>query len=176
MVKIRFLALILSICLLVACAPSAQAIQTAIAKTQAAYTPTPTLVPTPTINPCSARGWADIATYVNQFGITWSSDPVGISTSTFLLQLKNLENKINAVSIDACTEHARQLVIGGLDNIIYGLQLIFDDPNDSQAHDVMVKGVTMIDDTNVELSDLGIDITLSLKCPLYNLGSSSYSV
>ena len=101
---------------------------------------TPILEPIPTINPSSARGWADIATCVTQFGLAWGSIPVGISTSTFHLQLKNIESKINTVSIDACTEHARQLVICGLDNIIYGLQLIFDNPNDSQVHDVMVKG------------------------------------
>ena len=48
--KIRLLILAFSICLLAACAPSAQAIQAAIAQTQAAWTPTPTstLTSTPT--------------------------------------------------------------------------------------------------------------------------------
>jgi hypothetical protein len=57
--KIRLLALILSICLIVACAPSAQAVKTAIAQTQAAWTrvpsqtpyPTQTAYPTPTPRP-----------------------------------------------------------------------------------------------------------------------------
>jgi murein DD-endopeptidase MepM/ murein hydrolase activator NlpD len=40
--KAKFLALTLAICLLAACAPSAQAIQTAVAQTQAAWTPAPT--------------------------------------------------------------------------------------------------------------------------------------
>jgi hypothetical protein len=47
--KIRFIALVLSICLLVACAPSSQAIQTAIIQTQAAIpTATPTTITSPT--------------------------------------------------------------------------------------------------------------------------------
>ena len=59
--KIRLLILAFSICLLAACAPSAQAIQAAIAQTQAAWTPTPTSTftttptqtstPTPTFTP-----------------------------------------------------------------------------------------------------------------------------
>jgi hypothetical protein len=48
MVNRRLLTLSLVICLLGACAPSAQAIQTAIAETQAAWTPTPTSTFTPT--------------------------------------------------------------------------------------------------------------------------------
>ena len=43
--------LVTSVLLLAACAPSPQAIQTAIALTQAAWTPTPTLTTTPTYTP-----------------------------------------------------------------------------------------------------------------------------
>jgi hypothetical protein len=161
--KFRFTILILVACLLAACAPSAQAIQTAVAKTQAAYTPTPTLVPTPTINPCSDRGWADIAIYVHQFWLTWGNIQPGSSIAAHLMQLQNFESKINAVDIDACTEHARQSVVGGLDNLIYGLQLIITDPKNSEASGVIVKGSMMINDANSELTGLGINITLSLK-------------
>jgi hypothetical protein len=50
--KIRFITIALSICLLAACAPSAQAIQTAIAQTQAAIpTKTPNPNPTSTLTP-----------------------------------------------------------------------------------------------------------------------------
>jgi hypothetical protein len=57
MVKFRFLTLTLAICLLGACAPSANVVQTAIAKTQAAITQTQaaisTLTPTATVIPTS---------------------------------------------------------------------------------------------------------------------------
>jgi len=53
--KIRLLILAFSICLLAACAPSAQASQAAVAQTQAAWTPTPTSTiastPIPTLTP-----------------------------------------------------------------------------------------------------------------------------
>jgi hypothetical protein len=48
MIKVRFLALTLIICLLAACAPSAQSIQTAIAQIQAAWTRVPSQTPYPT--------------------------------------------------------------------------------------------------------------------------------
>ncbi|MGA2491097.1 MAG: hypothetical protein ABSF99_13100 [Anaerolineales bacterium] len=51
MVKGKSLGLALVICWLVACAPSAQALQTATAHTQAAWTPTPTPTYTATITP-----------------------------------------------------------------------------------------------------------------------------
>jgi len=53
MTKINFPKLVLIVCLLAACAPSPQAIQTAIAQTQAAQTPIPTIIPiaTNTIQP-----------------------------------------------------------------------------------------------------------------------------
>lgn len=47
MSKTKFISLILGVCLLAACAPSPQAIQAAIEKTQAAWTPTPTSTATP---------------------------------------------------------------------------------------------------------------------------------
>ncbi len=52
--KTRLIALTLSFCLLVACAPSAQIIQTAIAQTQAVWTPVPTQTPYPTQTPLPA--------------------------------------------------------------------------------------------------------------------------
>jgi hypothetical protein len=51
MVKVKFLAFTLAICLLAACAPSQQAIQTAVAQTQAAWTPIPTQTAYPTQTP-----------------------------------------------------------------------------------------------------------------------------
>lgn len=51
MVKGRSLGLALIICWLAACAPPAQSLQTAVAQTQAAWTPTPTPTYTATITP-----------------------------------------------------------------------------------------------------------------------------
>jgi hypothetical protein len=67
MVKIKFLPFALAICLLAACSPSPQAIQTAIAQTQAAWTPTftlspspsPSLIPSPTTIPFSQLNLED---------------------------------------------------------------------------------------------------------------------
>ena len=158
--KIRFSALTLVICLLASCAPSSQAIQNAIAQTQAAYTPTPTLVPTPTMNPCTDHGWADIITYMNQYDLQEKNLVVGTSKSAYLLGLNNFKDKINGVVIDACTEHARQLVVSGIANRIYTMQLILSDGDETDWATAMVQGIKMIQDAETELKDLGLNVIL----------------
>ena len=143
------------------CQPSETAIQTAMAQTQAALptaTPAPTAIPTPTVNPCSDRGWADITIYLHQFDQEARSAQAGISILAFLQQLENTKDKINAVSIDACTEHARQLIVEGLGNQIYAFQLIFTGGAKKDYEEVMVKGAFMIADARDELDGLGIHL------------------
>jgi len=146
-----------------ACAPSVLDIQTAIAQTQTAMptqtptqTHTPTLTPTSTLNPCSDRGWTDIAIYLNQFDQEEGEMAVGAVMSAFLDKLDNSKNKINDVKVDACTEHARQLIINGLGNKIYAFKLIFNDPQTDKALKVRVDGIIMIKNAIKELEGLGI--------------------
>jgi hypothetical protein len=77
MVKIRFIALSLSICLLAACAPSAQAIQTAIARTQSVWTKVPTQTAYPTQTPYPTQ------TAVPTFAITVVVTEIVTPTFTF---------------------------------------------------------------------------------------------
>ncbi len=147
--------------MLAACGPSdaeiQATVQASIAQTQTAI-PTPT--PTPTVNPCSDRGWADITIYLHQFDQEARSVQAGISISAFLQQLKNTEDKINAVSVDACTEHARQLIISGLGNMIYAFQLISmpGGTSNDEVTQVMNKGALMIANALIELRGLGIHL------------------
>lgn len=152
------------------CQPSEIVVQTAMAQTQAALptataTPTPvptsTTIPTPTVNPCSDRGWSDITIYLHQFDQQLSEMVVGTKLSTYFDGLDNTKNKINEVSIDACTEHARQLIISGLDNEIYAFQLlsIIDMLNSSERENIATlisESVTMINNAKEELESLGI--------------------
>jgi hypothetical protein len=146
-----------------ACAPSQSTVQTAIANTQAAWTPTPSPIPTATINPCSDRGWADIVTYLKQYDQLQNSMQVGTSEAAFIAQLNNMEEKINSVSVDACTEHARQTVIGGLQNQTLAFQMIFIDANNTDYLKVLASGLIMIKDAEKELKNLGLQIDLISK-------------
>jgi hypothetical protein len=103
--------------LISSCGPSEKAVQMAIAQTQTAM---PTAIPTATINPCTDRGWADISIYLKQFDAT--KPVVGTSILAFLQSLQSYQDKINNVSIDACSEQARQKIVSSLSNQIYVMQ------------------------------------------------------
>ena len=154
---------------LTACAPSEQAIQTSIAKTQAAYTPTqqPTTTPNPTAtpNPCTDKGWADIETYLKQFDQFRDNNlTVGTSVYSYLEGLENIRNKISTVEIDACSEIARQLFINFLGNQIHALTLISTktDVNNQietlMAETLMAESVEIFSDAITELNNLGIKL------------------
>jgi hypothetical protein len=149
------------------CTPSAQAVQTAMAKTQAAM-PTPTLtataipspmtIPSPTINPCSDRGWADIINYITQYNLSVKNVQVGSSIFAYVQTLKNYEEKINGVVIDSCTEHARQLVVTGLSNQTSAWQTVLSGGKDYSTE--LVNGIKMLQDANTELNSLGLHVNL----------------
>ena len=163
MSKIKFIILILGACLLAACAPSQQAVQTAVAETQAAIptatstlVPIATLKPTATVNPCSNRGWGDIATYLKQFDAEIKNLVVGTSIQTYLDSLSNYQELINNVVIDACLEHARQTIVAGMGNEIVGMQISLNNGKQEDATSALVQGMTMIKDARAELVTLGI--------------------
>jgi hypothetical protein len=163
MSKFKFVYPILIAILLSACGSSQASIETAIAKTQAAWTPTFTLQPTSTVTPhptatssCTDRGWGDIATYLKQFDQAEKSASVGSSIAVFLKSLTNYEDKINNVAIDACTEHARQQLISGMGNEISGLKLIFTGGSQADINSAMITGASDILSARSELQKLGI--------------------
>ena len=166
----------LAVILLPACAPSQVAIQNAIAgtqtssanvqetqqaeiaQTQAAWTSTSTAIPTSIINPCSDIGWGDIVVYMSQFYQAQKNLVVGTSKAAYLLSLENYRNRINNVDVYPCTEHARQLVIMGVDNLIYSDQMIFNDADQTEYLTVIVEGMKMILDAETELHGLGLNV------------------
>lgn len=156
--KKNSVALIIVFCLaLSACAPSEQVVQAALAQTQAAQpTGTPSPTASPTKIPCSDRGWEDIALYLHQFDQAAQNVQAGTSIVAFLDQLGNTKDKINEVDIDACSEHARQLIISGLANEIYASENLLTGNDIEAATQVMIKGVDMIKEAKVELEKLGI--------------------
>ncbi len=161
----HFYALLLIVVLFVSgCQPSDTAIQTALAQTQAAnptstFTPIPpTETPTPTVNSCTDRGWADIVIYLKQFD-QLAPGTAGTSVSAHLNQLENIKNLINQVSIDACTEHARQLFVGSEDNWIYLMKLLVTNTSDSETINTLtVEIATMRINAITELEGLGIHL------------------
>jgi hypothetical protein len=152
---------------LVACAPSLQTVQSAIAETQAALptlipiaTTTPTTTTTATINPCTDRGWADIVNYLTQFNLQGKNIIVGTSISVFLQGLENYKEKIYDVVVDSCSEHARQLVVTSLGNQIYFYQSILTGSfqSDTTTATAMVESMKMILDAETELAGLGLNV------------------
>jgi hypothetical protein len=155
---------------LVGCAPSQQSIQTAIIATQMSWTsipsPTTTTTPSPTVTPtptatvisCSDNGWSDIAIYLRQFDQEKNNLVVGTSKSAYLASLENTKSKINDVKIDACSEHARQTIISGLSNEIYGYQILFTGGSADDGKAIFLKGTQMVVDAKTELENLGINI------------------
>jgi hypothetical protein len=122
-------------------------------------TTAPTQIPTPTINPCSDKGWTDISTYVDQFNRAAIDIHVGDSIATQLERLKNIKDKVNEVSIDACSEYARQTIITSLNDSISSFYSIF--TNDiKNGGDLMIKGVSELTKAEEELRTLGIMVNL----------------
>ena len=161
MLKNKIISLLLGVSLLVACAPSQNVMQTAIAETLTAIsTPTPivTLTPTATINPCTDRGWSDITIYLKQFDQEQKNMVVGSSAFAYLQTLTNTKNKANIVVIDACTEHARQQIISYMENSIYVMQVIINGGSQQDYLSAMVSSVQALQDARTELLTLGITL------------------
>ncbi len=176
----KYFLLFTIVLLLTACAPSQVDIQKAAAETQAAIPtitptdtllPTATVIPTVTINPCTDRGWADISTYVTEFQFQTVNFANGVIVSEYMKTLRSIREKIVNVTIDACTEHARELVISSVDNRISGQEMMmtgkFSDPN--ALTNALMQERPMMEAANAELAGLGIQVTLPMP------GSSGFT-
>ena len=163
----KYLLLVTTLLLLAACAPLPEAIQTAIAQTQAAIptntltsTPIPTLTPilTPTIS-CTNKGWNDIDTYLNQYRHQDDSYVAGSDINAYLESLTNIKNQVYETSVDACTEYARQLIVTGLEKRIHCNYLLLTGGNVDDALSEVKIGNAMIDDGIAELRKIGIYVS-----------------
>jgi hypothetical protein len=86
----------------------------------------------------------------------------GVIVSEWLKTVTGIKENIANVTIDACTEHARQLVVSSLDNRISAQHMLytgqFDDPN--AVTDALLQGYQMMDAARAELTGLGLQVTL----------------
>jgi hypothetical protein len=159
--------------LLIACASSQAVTQIVPTETQAviptsmptATVPaTTTVIPTATSNPCTDLGWADISTYVTEFQFQIGNFANGVIVSEYLKTLRSIREKIAHLTIDACTEHARELVLSSMDNRISAQEMVmtgkFDDPN--ALTDAMMKEAPMMEAANAELAGLGLQVVLPM--------------
>lgn len=164
--------------LLSACEPSDRDIQAAIAETQLSWLPTPnrnqTITgetqapstpssrqnPSQTISPCSDQGWDEIESYLTQYHQEISSlgnAPLP-DVNAYLDSLFSFKDKVSAVEIQSCTEHARQSIVNGMNNEINAMQIIASGYARIDAAPIFLEGVTMIDEGINELAKLGIQI------------------
>jgi hypothetical protein len=125
---------------------------------------TATVIPTATSNPCTDLGWADISTDVTEFQFQTLNFINGVVVSEYLKTLRSIREKIANVVIDACTEHARELVLSSVDNRISAQEMMMtgkiNDPN--ALTDAMMKEGPMIEAANAELARLGLKVVLSM--------------
>jgi hypothetical protein len=142
----KFMLLITIVLLLAACTPSHVAVLSGPVETQVslpASTPTanptatvlPTVAssPTATSSPCTDFGWTDITKYLTEFRTQENNFASGLPVSEFMQNLKDIKEKIVNVTVDACTEHARQLVVSSCDNRISAMQVLLTGVGDSNA-------------------------------------------
>jgi hypothetical protein len=139
-------------------------IPTSIPTMIATVTATATAIPTATSNPCTDLGWADISTNVTEFQFQTLNFINGVVVSEYLKTLRSIREKIANVTIDACTEHARELVLSSIDNRISAQEMMmtgkFDDPN--ALTDAMMKEAPMMEAANAELGGLGLQVILPM--------------
>jgi hypothetical protein len=168
----KHILLITIVLLLTACAPSQVAVQGSPVDTQAAIlasTPTATAIPTATSsptatsNPCTDLGWKDIINYLNEFNFQAGiGTQQGVIVSEWLKTVTGIKENIANVTVDACAEHARELVVSSLDNRITAQHMMytgqFNDPN--ALTDKLLQGNKMMDDARAELKGLGLQVTL----------------
>ena len=169
----KYFLLFTIVLLLIACVSSQAATQLAVVETKTAsptitttatVPATSTVIQTATINPCTDLGWADISTYVTEFQFQTLNFVNGVVISEYLKILRSIREKIANVTIDACTEHARELVLSSVDNRISAQEMMmtgkFDDPN--ALTDAMMKEAPMMEAANAELASLGLQVTLPM--------------
>jgi hypothetical protein len=175
----KYFLLFTIVLLIIACAPLLAATQ-APTESQAAIpaiTPTvavlatTTVIPTAATNTCTDRGWTDISTYVTEFQFQTGNFANGVIVSEYLKTLRSIREKIVNVTIDACTEHARELVLSSMDNRISAQEMMltgnFSDPN-ALTNALMQEG-PMMEAANAELASLGLQVILPMP------GSSGFT-
>jgi hypothetical protein len=160
---------------LIACASSQAATQMVPTETQATnpaststtlatVTATATVIPTATINPCTDLGWADISTDVTEFQFQTLNFMTGVVVSEYLKTLRSIREKISNVTIDECTEHARELVLSSVDNRISAQEMMmtgkFNDPN--ALTDALLQERPLMEAANAELAGLGLQVILPM--------------
>jgi hypothetical protein len=169
----KYFLLFAIVLLLTACIPSQAATQIAPTETQAVIStstptatiiPTVTIIPTATINPCTDRGWTDISTYVTEFQFQTGNFANGVIVSEYMKTLRNIREKIANVTINACTEHARGLVLSSMDHRISAQEMMmtgkFNDPN--ALTDALMQEGPMMEAANAELAGLGLQVILPM--------------
>lgn len=141
-----------------ACSPSPHAVQTAIAQTQASFTSTPTIIP------CTSRGWEEINDDLKLFYQQAKSLYVGMDKQAYLDNLRSYRIKISVVEIDPCSESARQTVLISVGSIITGMEFsINEEGAQSISTDMLTTGMIGLQDANAQLAALHILVVLSLE-------------
>ena len=151
----RFLIVVIIGLVIAGCAPSPVSIQKAIEQTQTAM-PTATA----TVNPCTNKGWTDIAIYLKQFDDT---DPVaGTSILAYLQSLQNYQDKINSVSVDSCSEQARQKIVSSMANHIYVMEVLSTGGKiNDELMGLLAKSASSLKEAIEDLAILGIEFDYS---------------
>ena len=80
----------------------------------------------------------------------------GTSFEAYLDGLTDLKNDISAVSIDSCSESARQKIVSGFESEITGMDLSQDIENEAAAGAAFQTGMDMVWEALAELEALGI--------------------
>jgi len=168
----KYFLLFTIVLLLTACVLSQAATQ-APTETQAAIPtitpiaivmPAATVISTATINPCTDRGWADISTSITEFQYQAGNFANGVIVSEYLKTLRSIREKIVNVTIDACTEHARELVLSSMDSRISAQEMMltgkFSDPN--ELTNALMQEGPMMGAANAELASMGLQVTLPM--------------
>jgi hypothetical protein len=169
----KYFLFITMLLLLAGCAPSQVAVQGSPTAPQAALpaasTPTASAMPTTassptaTSNPCSDLGWADINTLLAEFDTqTGSGTFQGVIVSELIKTLTGIKDNIASVPVDACTEHARGLVLSSLENRINATQIMYTGKSDNPVDllNSFMQTNQMMEAAQAELTALGLQVTL----------------
>lgn len=117
----------------------------------------PTLAPTPTVEQCTDRGWADITSYLYEYDKELNEADPNADAGILVGKLEKIMANIKEVGIDGCTENARRSLISGMENRILGINYMAAGENDS-ARVFMNYSFRWIIAARDELKYYGIDL------------------
>jgi hypothetical protein len=176
----RHFVLVAIVLLLAACAPAQSIVDekpvdiqaslpAATSSPTATTLPTAVSSPTATSNPCTDLGWTDITKYLADFDYQVGAGTFqGVIVSEWLKTVTGIKDNIANVTIDACTEPARKLVVSSLDNRITVQQMLytgkFSDP--AAITDGLMQANQMMRDAQAELNAFGLQVVLSTATPV----------